>query len=112
LFQYDVPFTVAVVLQITPSISYWCCGSINIGHCVGSHLRIKCAVAQILSRVHPSFKCCSDGIGTYVIQLSNIFLDPVVVDLNTTLQTWNSDLINPSREILHCHVKRWGGIMM
>jgi hypothetical protein len=60
-FLNDVPFTVAVVLQITPSICYWCCGSINVGHCVGSHLRIKCALAQILSRVHPSFKCCSSN---------------------------------------------------
>jgi hypothetical protein len=57
-FLNDVPFTVAVVLQITPSICYWCCGSINVGHCVGSHLRIKCALAQIWSIVHRSFKCC------------------------------------------------------
>lgn len=57
----DVPLTVAVILKITPSISYWCCGSINIGHCVGSHLRKKCALAQTLCRVHPSFKCCSSN---------------------------------------------------
>jgi hypothetical protein len=60
--------------------------------------------------------CTSEGIGTYVIQLSNIFLDPFVLDLNTPLLTWNSDLINLSRVELHCHVKRQvkggRGIMM
>jgi len=58
--------------------------------------------------------CTSDGTGTYVIQLSNIFLDPCVFDLNTHLLTWNSDLINLSRDELHCHVKRSGrgGIMI
>jgi len=47
-------------------------------------------------------------MGTYVIQLANIFLDPFILDLNTPLLTWNSVLINLSRAELHCHVKRKG----